>query len=83
MQVKFQQAETVNGHPANFNDLEVFIDGSFWGYVSGPAKGQRGEWMSIAGYELCGERKITPGDSWKRGGKNKEAALLASLTFGS
>lgn len=83
MKVEILPTETINGHKANPNDFEVQLDGVFWGWVSGPEKGQRTgrktAWMSLRGEVLNGEKVAIPFASWNSGHPNAHAAILAWL----
>ena len=84
MKVEILPTETINGHKANENDFEVMIDGQFWGWVSGPEKGQRTgrktAWMSLRGeVSDSGEQVAVPFKCWNQGHPNAHAAILAEL----
>lgn len=83
MKVEILPTETVNGCTAGENDFRVVIDGEFWGWVSGPAKGQRTgrktAWMSLPGEVHDGDEVAVPFAAWYQGHPNAHAAILAAL----
>jgi hypothetical protein len=84
MKVEINNVDTINGHPASPNDFEVIIDGEFWGWVSGPEKGQRTgrktAWMALPGEVAEDGNKIAaPFACWNTGHPNAHAAILAAM----
>lgn len=83
MKVEIQPTEFINGYKANPHDFEVVVDGEFWGWVSGPEKGQRTgrkmAWMSLRGEVRDGQKVAVPFACWNPGHPNAHAAILAAM----
>ncbi|MFJ8394354.1 hypothetical protein [Streptomyces sp. NPDC094144] len=74
MQVKFTDTAEINGCAVtpNNRNYEVHIDGTLWGWVSGPDKGQpvRGKcWVALP----------VGAPQWSEWSRSREAAVLSAL----
>jgi hypothetical protein len=83
MKVEILPTEVVNNCQAGYNDFRVVIDGKFWGWVSGPSKGERygrkTAWRALKGEIRDGQELAVPFVYWESGHPNAHAAILAAL----